>query len=183
MLIWIIITLIIIYSCCTYKQADEPAPDEPAVPFDKRAYDLAKEYGHPYNQLWLDVCKSTNYCTKVPKHNPEPVSATVSVPVPKPEKPKRKERESSPRYYTGMAGVRHRCIGHIPSLQRAIQIKRGYMKRENNLTNIDETAMLTFLTETKNGEFGVISTTASQLPRIEVRREDAAEPVYYYSFE
>jgi len=57
------------------------------------------------------------------------------------------------------------------------------MKRENNLTNIDETAMLTFLTETKNGEFGVISTTASQLPRIEVRREDAAEPVYYYSFQ
>ncbi len=54
---------------------------------------------------------------------------------------------------------------------------------ENNLTNIDETAMLTFLTETKNGEFGVISTTASQLPRIEVRREDAAEPGYYYSFQ
>ena len=50
-------------------------------------------------------------------------------------------------------------------------------------TSDGKTAMLTFLTETKNGEFGVISTTASQLPRIEVRREDAAEPVYYYSFQ
>lgn len=57
------------------------------------------------------------------------------------------------------------------------------MACESNLINIDEAAILTFVTETKNGEFGVISTAASQLPRIEVRREEATEPVYYYSFQ
>lgn len=127
MLIWIIITLIIIYSCCTYKQADEPAPDEPAVPFDKRAYDLAKEYGHPYNQLWLNVCKSTNYCTKVPKYEPykpEPVIVPEFVPVKKIKV--KKEKEWKVPRYTGFSALRHRCIGHIPSLQRAVQIKRGY---------------------------------------------------------
>lgn len=127
MLIWIIITLIIIYSCCTYKRADEPEPDQPAVPFDKRAYDLAKEYGHPYNQLWLKVCKDTNYCTKVPKYEPykpEPVIVPEFVPVKKIKV--KKEKEWKVPRYTGFSALRHRCIGHIPSLQRAVQIKRGY---------------------------------------------------------
>ncbi len=57
------------------------------------------------------------------------------------------------------------------------------MEYESNLKNIDETAILAFVTETKNGKLSVISTTASQMPRIEARREEATEPVYYYSFQ
>ena len=57
------------------------------------------------------------------------------------------------------------------------------MPCEDSLKNIDENAILTFLTETKNGEFGVISVSRSQLSRIEVRREEPSDPVYYYSFQ
>ena len=57
------------------------------------------------------------------------------------------------------------------------------MEHESNLKNIDETAILAFVTEVKNGKLGVISTTASQLPLIEARREEANERVFYYSFQ
>lgn len=57
------------------------------------------------------------------------------------------------------------------------------MEHESNLENIDETTMLAFVTETKNGKLSVISTTASHMPRIEARREEVTEPVYYYSFQ
>lgn len=46
----------------------------------------------------------------------------------------------------------------------------------------DESAILTFLSETKEGVYGVVSTPASHLRKVEARREETSEPVYYYSF-
>lgn len=57
------------------------------------------------------------------------------------------------------------------------------MEYESNLKNIDETAILAFVTEAKNGKLGVISTTASQLPLIEAQREETSELIFYYSFQ
>jgi hypothetical protein len=57
------------------------------------------------------------------------------------------------------------------------------MACEDSLKNIDENAILTFLTETKNGEFGAISVSGSQLSRIEAQREEPTDPIYYYSFQ
>lgn len=48
--------------------------------------------------------------------------------------------------------------------------------------NFDESAMLTFISEAKDGVYGVVCTPASHLPKVEVKREDPSEPVYYYSF-
>lgn len=56
------------------------------------------------------------------------------------------------------------------------------MEFKKNLIDFDETTLLTFITETKNGEHERIEITASQLPRIEVLREEPAEQIYYYSF-
>lgn len=119
----------ILVTIATYNPPEkEPETDiPPEIPFDQKAYDLSKHYGHPYNQLWLKVCKDTNYCTKVPKYEPykpEPVVVPEFVPVKKIKV--KKEKEWKVPRYTGFSALRHRCIGHIPSLQRAVQIKRGY---------------------------------------------------------
>jgi hypothetical protein len=57
------------------------------------------------------------------------------------------------------------------------------MEGEKGQKSIDENAILTFLTETQNGEFGVIPTSACQLPRIEAQREENYEAIYFYSFQ
>ncbi len=57
------------------------------------------------------------------------------------------------------------------------------MEFKSCLISFDETTLLTFVTETKNGELDIIETISSQLSRIEARREEPTEPTYYYSFQ
>lgn len=56
------------------------------------------------------------------------------------------------------------------------------MAEKKKTKKFNESAMLTFLSETKEGVYGVTSTPASHLQKVEVRREEPSEPVYYYSF-
>lgn len=57
------------------------------------------------------------------------------------------------------------------------------MEHEDTLRNIEEAAILTFIAETKDGKYNIVSTNSKQLQRINIRREEIPEPVYYYSFQ